>query len=317
MQITADVSEPKLQPLASLEPVKSLPDSRYLKAVRGVASGLQKRYLELQAIRKFACFDQSNNFSTFDVVNDEYCDCPDGSDEPGTSACSGVQLALASLPGFLCGWQMAHEQTQLPHWAARVVRRAAVNDGICDCCGGEDEWELNQCPNTCAFAQAAEEEESHRASAGSRARQALVEKAKALQHTRKHAGTDGGPENVYLAVAEEGCVTKNDGDFNFQVCIFGEVKQTEVKSGHQYKLGEGGEWSVFLWENGEDKKDYSKLIMGGGDYCFASQAPRRAEVVFECAETPSVEKVQETQVCVYTITFRTPAACHPLQQHGP
>ena len=75
------------------------------------------------------------------VVNDDYCDCADGSDEVGTSACAnGV---------FYCE-NKSHRPERL--YASRV------DDGICDCCDGADEPE-GVCADTCREAGAAAREQ--------------------------------------------------------------------------------------------------------------------------------------------------------------
>ncbi|XP_064101404.1 uncharacterized protein LOC135212032 [Macrobrachium nipponense] len=61
-----------------------------------------------------------------DKVNDDYCDCPeDGSDEPRTNACTNSK--------FVCVKVMKGFPESIPS--------AWVNDGICDCCDGSDEWQ--------------------------------------------------------------------------------------------------------------------------------------------------------------------------------
>ena len=67
----------------------------------------------------FSCLDKSEMIP-FRMVNDDYCDCLDGSDEPSTSACPGQT--------FHC----SHSETVIPS--------SRVNDGVCDCCDGSDEY---------------------------------------------------------------------------------------------------------------------------------------------------------------------------------
>lgn len=81
---------------------------------------------------KIMCKDGSKSFSR-DRLNDDFCDCADGTDEPGTSACPEGK--------FYC------TNTGL---APILMSSSRVNDGICDCCDGSDEYygEI-RCPNTC------------------------------------------------------------------------------------------------------------------------------------------------------------------------
>jgi protein kinase C substrate 80K-H len=98
----------------------------------------------------FSCISHPAIKVPFAAVNDDYCDCPDGSDEPGTSACAhlsrlspstsgdhpanqGLNLTPA-LPGFHCK-NKGHQAAYIPF--------QRVNDGVCDydiCCDGSDEW---------------------------------------------------------------------------------------------------------------------------------------------------------------------------------
>lgn len=71
------------------------------------------------------------------MVNDGYCDCPDGSDERNTSACSHTGVRFTCSNGA--------ETISIP--------TSRVQDGVCDCCDGSDEIGSpfpSNCRDTCA-----------------------------------------------------------------------------------------------------------------------------------------------------------------------
>jgi len=95
--------------------------------------GVQTSFLSMYVPSKpFMCLDGSMTIP-FEYVNDDYCDCRDGSDEPGTSACPNGR--------FFCE-NKGHTGVVIPSHL--------VNDGVCDCCDGSDEYEGRvNCKNTC------------------------------------------------------------------------------------------------------------------------------------------------------------------------
>ncbi|KAF1745055.1 hypothetical protein MXB_2846 [Myxobolus squamalis] len=92
---------------------------------------VQSRYQNVKDT--FSCLDKSHEIP-YIHVNDDYCDCNDSSDEPGTSACSnGV---------FVC---------QNLGYKEKSVSSMDVGDEICNCCDGSDE-NPGVCPNICLYA---------------------------------------------------------------------------------------------------------------------------------------------------------------------
>lgn len=112
--------------------------------VRGVAPADAGYYVPLgetvNGAPGWRCL-KSGELIPYSAVNDDYCDCADGSDEPGTSACAGSQ--------FYCANE-GHTPAFIPS--------SRVGDGLCEptCCDGSDESEnplpdgSTRCSNTCA-----------------------------------------------------------------------------------------------------------------------------------------------------------------------
>jgi len=159
-------------------------------AVRGVAPGDQVKYAPVvgdDGVAAFRCLGASGEVSgpllPFVAVNDDFCDCIDGSDEPGTGACAGQKETLFYCPN--------------EHSNAAYIYASHVNDGICDCCDGSDEWQSavgtgrTPCRNTCVQEGRELMKERQRKEAdlrsGLKQRRVLVEAARSAQRKAAEA----------------------------------------------------------------------------------------------------------------------------------
>ncbi|KAF7776453.1 hypothetical protein Agabi119p4_4846 [Agaricus bisporus var. burnettii] len=96
----------------------------------GVAPDLVSKYVPTNG--KWKCLDGSKEIP-WELVNDDSCDCADGSDEPGTGACPDT---------FFYCHNKGHIGASIPS--------SRVRDGICEpqCCDGSDE-RPGVCKNVC------------------------------------------------------------------------------------------------------------------------------------------------------------------------
>ncbi|KAF4122216.1 protein kinase C substrate 80K-H [Geosmithia morbida] len=147
----------QISSLALLNAVHSLTVAAAGSLPRGVSPEFAEHYQDKE---EFSCITDASIKLSIDRINDNTCDCPDGSDEPGTAACALLDplspeqpfpgfsarstKRTPAIPGFWCE-NKGHIGAYVPF--------AFVNDGVCDyelCCDGTEEFGgRTKCENKC------------------------------------------------------------------------------------------------------------------------------------------------------------------------
>lgn len=225
----------------------------------------------------FNCVD-SNQKIPYANLNDDFCDCVDGSDEPGTSACQYSK--------FYCT-----RQDQL--LKNNFVESMKVDDGICDCCDGSDEKDT-KCPNRCQKLLNIAKKELEKS------KQGLFRKQDYLNSGRGKSESQYGPGGVFFQLSNT-CYKIDWSEYTFEVCPFSKVLQMKKKSRHSLtNLGHISSLELIgsIW----------RLKISGGDPSNCSQ-PRQSEIYFKCGLKDELLSVEEPQKCLYKFKMSSPAAC--------
>lgn len=147
-------------------------DSSLIHAINISGIDPQKAQLYVSKNNKFTCFD-GKKVLKYSQLNDDFCDCADGSDEPGTSACTNGRFYCINA-GF----------------KPIMIPSARVNDGICDCCDASDEYFSSaKCTNNCIELGSADRiREKHQAEllkSGNQVRLEMAQKGKKQKEDQK------------------------------------------------------------------------------------------------------------------------------------
>lgn len=276
----------------------------------------RRNFYQLTNDQFFRCLDGSGSIP-LDFVNDDYCDCRDASDEPGTAACPHGRF-FCHNEGFI----------------HKIIPSAWVNDGQCDCCDASDEHNSSAtCENTCGVLGEIyrREQEKHReiADQGSAIRsqykeqarlrkeqnsqlleqykRELSEKENAIKRLEEELNADFGPGQVFFPLKSK-CYSYSDREYTYTLCPF--ERATQESNGMQTELGRWSGWA------GPSENLYSKQKYEGGMQCW--NGPTRSALVnIECGVEDKITSVTEPAKCEYVYNFITPAACPDLDPPEP
>lgn len=278
------------------------------KHLIGVRPDHKSNY-EITGGQQFKCLDGSGSIP-IGFVNDNYCDCRDASDEPGTSACPHGR--------FHC---------QNEGYLASLIPASFVNDGVCDCCDTSDEYNSSAiCENTCGvlgeiyrmeqeknqeianrgalirsqYKEEARQRKEQNTQLLEQYKRDLREKEDAIKRLEDELNSDFGPSQVFLPLKGK-CFAFNDREYTYNLCPFDKATQ-ESTSGMHTELGRWSGWA------GPPDNPHSRQKYEGGIQCWNGPA-RSAVVNIECGVEDKVTSVTEPAKCEYVYNFITPAAC--------
>jgi len=108
------------------------------------------------------------------------------------------------------------------------------------------------------------------------------------------------------------CLTKNTGDYIYEVCLFGEARQQPNHGGSTFSLGKFTSWNPSPDVTEGSKEYYSTQVYSHGTRCW-NGPERNVKLVLSCGTENVLLTVTELEKCEYLLTGTTPALCLPSE----
>ncbi|KAJ4470077.1 glucosidase II beta subunit-like-domain-containing protein [Lentinula lateritia] len=107
------------------------------------------------------------------------------------------------------------------------------------------------------------------------------------------------------------CLRTENGDYTYEVCLFGEAKQIPNKGGSTFSLGKFASWDPSPDVKPGEEAYYQKQIYNRGARCW-NGPERNVVLLLSCGTENTLNSVVELEKCEYQFTGTTPALCRPL-----
>ena len=146
------------------------------------------------------------------------------------------------------------------------------------------------------------------------AQDSLNDNKNQLNSHQEDLNTDYGLDDVFRALKGQ-CVSKDSGEYTYELCWLDKTKQKSKKGGSQTMMGSFVSIDKIMVDDelppdgkGLGSGERVALRYENGQHCW--NGPNRSTlVVLACAEKDELWKITEEEKCVYRMEVGTPAVC--------
>jgi len=137
-----------------------------------------------------------------------------------------------------------------------------------------------------------------------------------LNRHREDLQKDYGPYDGIFRALKDVCISKDSGEYEYELCFLAQTKQKSKKGGAHTGMGNFAGFDVEFVDEGAIPSDGKGLGTGerlilkyeNGQGCWNGPS-RSTRVYLACSENDEVWKISESEKCVYRMEVGTAAVC--------